>query len=311
MDFRKTELSSLDLRAIWIFAGTGSLPTSPAQYPAERAAYLRTVAADFEALDVYAGDVPAAGDLLVHRIPWESFGQVFLVKDYDPVKLQAHVIELLMDEGSLAERTLPLTLDPPESRLRVLRPGLFLLRMKNDALKYNEMKTVSPAARGARPVALATLPKLSARNDFKTAAEALNYFLSRNHAGFTWAGMTSFERALLTTWKVSPQRETFWLVSSYEVSPAQPDIPDPDVAAFEVKYTLSGLGDAFGRIQKPLIKPDMRLFFRLRKQAGTWKIEKPEATRFSPVILESAYRQGQTLFVPIERSGTQKPQQTP
>ena len=139
-EIRKARFTTLDFRAMWIYLRTGKMPTPP-HYKKDRAALIRETSQAFVALNVYAGERLGTGDLLVYRLPWDTSGHVFVVRTYDPRSLIADVIEAAQSAGTIRERTFALSTDPPGEAVRLLRPGLFTLRLKpvsNRACQYKK-----------------------------------------------------------------------------------------------------------------------------------------------------------------------------
>jgi len=138
--FRKANLTTMDLRGIWSLSRTGELPEG-VKWGKGREEILRKVSRGFEAIDLYIGEFPEPGDLLVHRIPWQPNGRVLIVKSYDPKRMVAQVAEPSADGTRLIEFSFPLSLDPADKDFRKIRPGLANLRLlaeDNGACRYKD-----------------------------------------------------------------------------------------------------------------------------------------------------------------------------
>ncbi|OFZ18031.1 MAG: hypothetical protein A2X94_04595 [Bdellovibrionales bacterium GWB1_55_8] len=143
--FRKANLTTLDLRGIWGLSRTGHLPLG-VKWAKGREEVLRKVSAGFQAVDLYLGEQPAPGDLLVHRVLSETTGRVAIVRGYDPEKQVAKVAEPSADGSRLLEYDFPLSNDKEDSSFRRLRPGLANLRLladQNSACSYESSKKAS------------------------------------------------------------------------------------------------------------------------------------------------------------------------
>ncbi|MBI3535839.1 MAG: hypothetical protein HY072_10195 [Deltaproteobacteria bacterium] len=139
VEMRKGKFTSLDFRAMWIYRRKGVLPMPP-RYKKDRAELIKKVSKAFVPINVYAGEKPMVGDLLVYRLPWETSGHVFVVKSYDPKFLTAEVIEASQSAGTIRERVFALSTDPIEEKNRIIRAGLFNLRLKpksNQVCQYH------------------------------------------------------------------------------------------------------------------------------------------------------------------------------
>jgi hypothetical protein len=145
-EIRKGRFTTLDFRQMWVYRRTGDFPAPP-KYDAARARLVQETANAFTPLNIYDGDRLVTGDLLIYRTPWEAAGHVFVVRGYDPRKMQAEVIEAAQSAGTVRERDFPLSLDPPEAKRRHLRPGLFALRIKPTSNRV--CTTVRPDTAGA------------------------------------------------------------------------------------------------------------------------------------------------------------------
>ncbi|MCM2321904.1 MAG: hypothetical protein NDJ90_01435 [Oligoflexia bacterium] len=151
VDARKTGITSLDLMAIWRYRKRGVLPDPPKFEPARRE-QLRKAADAFNAIDVYAGEKLAAGDLLVYRQGWDPLGYVYMVTSYNPKLMKAGVLDASQGSKEVRERVFPLTADPPEASQRFVRPGLHVLRLKpvsNQGCVYSD---ATPPAAGVKGV---------------------------------------------------------------------------------------------------------------------------------------------------------------
>lgn len=99
------------------------------------------VASAFVPIRIYQGERLIPGDLLVQRTKQQDSGHVLLVRDFRGDTLTAKVIDARQSTGSITEWELPLSLDPPQSPIRYLRPGFFALRLKpqgNATCQYTE-----------------------------------------------------------------------------------------------------------------------------------------------------------------------------
>lgn len=133
---RKTSYTTLDFRAMYQLLRTGSLPVPP-KYRKMREQLIRKVAQSFEAISLYERDPisdalekPRPGDLLVFRMDGVSFGHVFLVQEYVARRKQAVVIEAAQSAGTVRVRNFDLSLYPHDQKVRPIRPGLMILRLK-------------------------------------------------------------------------------------------------------------------------------------------------------------------------------------
>lgn len=139
---RKTGFNSLDLRAMWIYRRTGSLPDPPNYLPS-RASAVKKAADAFFPVDVYGGAGLRPGDLLVHRLPSDADGRVLLIKSYNPATRRAEVLESSPETGVLHEREFSLSSSNIGDPARELRPGLAALRLKpvsNAACRYGDSR---------------------------------------------------------------------------------------------------------------------------------------------------------------------------
>jgi len=134
-DIRKGRFTTWDFRTMWSYRRTGVPPKIP-KYEPQRLELVLATAEAFEALDVYRGEEPGMGDLLIHRLPWEATGHAFVVREYHRDTKIASVIEAAQSAGTIREREFPLSLDPLTppgtytKKLRAIRPGLMVLRLK-------------------------------------------------------------------------------------------------------------------------------------------------------------------------------------
>jgi hypothetical protein len=129
-DIRKGTFTTWDFRTMWAYRRTGVPPRDP-RYEAKRLSQVLEVSKAFDALDLYRGDEPAVGDLLVHRLPWETTGHVFVVREWHRDTKVASVIEASQSAGTIREREFPLSLDDPNrGEFRLIRPGLMLMRIR-------------------------------------------------------------------------------------------------------------------------------------------------------------------------------------
>ncbi|MEK6580232.1 MAG: hypothetical protein AABZ55_13485 [Bdellovibrionota bacterium] len=150
-DIRKGNLTTLDLRNIWIFKKKGKVPNPPT-YDKGRLELIKTMSDGFVAIDLYNGDQLAVGDLLVYRLPWDPIGHVFLVKGFNPTTQRAEVIEAAQSAGTIRERDFSLTREQNTAGGRAIRPGLLALRLNpvsNRCCGYKE--TRQPATKILRP----------------------------------------------------------------------------------------------------------------------------------------------------------------
>jgi len=134
---RKWQFTTLDLKSIWYKARTGRLPVPP-KWGKGRAELIEKFADGFVPVDLYLGERPKAGDLLVYRVPAHPEGRVFIVREYNPETMVAKVLEA-NSQGALQTREVPLSFDPPQLAVRLVRPGFVDLRLKatdNAACKY-------------------------------------------------------------------------------------------------------------------------------------------------------------------------------
>ena len=129
-DIRKGRFTTWDFRTMWVYRRSGTPPKDP-KYEPKRLSLVLDSSKAFDALDLYRGDEPEVGDLLVHRLPWENTGHVFVVRNWHRNSKIASVIEAAQSAGTIREREFPLSLDPQNSkRERLIRPGLMLLRIR-------------------------------------------------------------------------------------------------------------------------------------------------------------------------------------
>jgi hypothetical protein len=130
------------------------------------------------------------------------------------------------------------------------------------------------------------LERLLVKNDLKTAEAVVAHYCARDASGFVWSGLIDAERTAFTTWRESPQQDSFFVASSYEVGKATSKAADQ--AEVEVHYQLKGVGDAHGT-RMPASEPSMTVKFGLRRVNGAWKIVRPESSAIMPVVLESKF----------------------
>ncbi|MEK6706166.1 MAG: hypothetical protein AABZ06_10285 [Bdellovibrionota bacterium] len=143
-DIRKGAFTTMDFRAMWIVQRTGKMPKPP-RWDKNRAELVRKTARGFIAVNLYGGEKPMAGDLLIFRMPWKPIGHIFIVKDYDQKTMRATVIEAAQSAGTVRERELPVSLDPMTAKFRMVRPGFLDLRLKpvsNAACAYRELARI-------------------------------------------------------------------------------------------------------------------------------------------------------------------------
>lgn len=150
--FRKMNLTTMDLRGVWSYRRTGELPKG-VRWGKGRADIIKKVAHGFEAVDLYLGEKPQPGDLLVHRIPAKPNGKVLIVKSYDDNQMIAHVAEPSSDGTRLIEYDFPLASENANGTNKSLRPGLANLRLlptDNSACKYSSTPTPAKAIKESR-----------------------------------------------------------------------------------------------------------------------------------------------------------------
>lgn len=131
--------------------------------------------------------------------------------------------------------------------------------------------------------------RLRLRNDFKKPEEVVRYYCARDASGFVWSGLLDVERRAFTLWREAPQQDSFFIARKYDVVPLA---SAGQSATVEVRYELTGIGDAHGT-RMPPAQPELRIRFDLKKIDGAWKIAKPDAARLAPVVLESKFPFGQ------------------
>ncbi len=148
VEIRKGRFTTLDLRAMWIYRRKGVLPIPP-KYKKERAEFVKKTSQAFIPINVYENEKLSAGDLLVYRLPWETTGHVFIVRTYDPKSLSAEVLEASQSAGTIRERTFALSTDPLNEPTRILRSGLFGLRLKPLSNKVCQYKGDSRSISGS------------------------------------------------------------------------------------------------------------------------------------------------------------------
>lgn len=150
-DIRKSRYTTLDFQAMWTYRKTGIFPNPPT-YPEKRAHVIRDAALGFIAVDVYNGEAPAAGDLLIYRNPFKNWGHAFAIRSFDPETYQAQVVEASQSAGTVRERVFQFSLDPLDAKTRYIRPGLYVLRMKpynNRACSYKDAQAAAKPKGGA------------------------------------------------------------------------------------------------------------------------------------------------------------------
>ncbi|MCM2279423.1 MAG: hypothetical protein NDJ89_15215 [Oligoflexia bacterium] len=139
-DARKTRYTTLDLMAIWKYRRQGVFPDPP-RFEPKRLELLKKAADAFNAVDIYSGERLAVGDLLVYRHSLDPSGHVFMVTAYNPVSMRASVLDASQTAGTIREKELALTADPPGTPERFVRPGLHVLRLKtasNQGCRYKD-----------------------------------------------------------------------------------------------------------------------------------------------------------------------------
>jgi hypothetical protein len=132
-EVRKLRFTTLDFRTIFQLARTGRF-SPPPRYEPDRLATLKEISKNFEAVQPHLGESLKPFDLLVYRLGAEPSGHVFIVEKYDPNSLDAQVLEASQSYGGLRSRSFNLSLDPRDAPHRILRPGIFALRLKRDAV---------------------------------------------------------------------------------------------------------------------------------------------------------------------------------
>lgn len=138
----KTRYTTLDFLTMWSYRRTGVFPKPPTYAPGQ-AERVRRAADAFIPVNFYEGDRPAIGDLLVYRVPWETAGHVFLVRGFNPTTLNVEVMEAAQSAGTVRERDFSLSTSPLTASKRVVRAGIFGLRLKpvdNSVCRYNDGK---------------------------------------------------------------------------------------------------------------------------------------------------------------------------
>jgi len=152
-DIRKGTFTTWDFRTMWTYLRTGVPPKDP-KYQTRRLEKVLDTATAFEALDLYRGEEPGIGDLLVHRLPWEPTGHVFVVREYHRETQIVSVIEAVQSAGTVREREFPLSLDtrPLDARqtlkARAIRPGLMVLRLRPVRQKVCSLRPQTDLGRG-------------------------------------------------------------------------------------------------------------------------------------------------------------------
>ena len=131
--------------------------------------------------------------------------------------------------------------------------------------------------------------RLKLRNDFKNPEDVVRYYCARDASGFVWSGLLDSERRAFTLWREAPQQDSFYIAKKYDVVPLG---GAAQTATVEVRYQLTGVGDAHGT-RLPAVQPEMRVKFSLKKIDGAWKIAKPGPESLAPVVLESKFPFGQ------------------
>ena len=138
---RKGSYTTLDFKAMYTLLRSGQIEVPP-KYKKNREAWIRKVAQSFEALDLYDGAKPRQADLLVYRSEiaeagnkGPAFGHVFLVEEFNSKRLQATVIEASQSATTLRRRPFDLSVTPMNKKVRPIRPGLMLLRLRNPGVQ--------------------------------------------------------------------------------------------------------------------------------------------------------------------------------
>jgi hypothetical protein len=132
-DVRKLRFTTLDFRALYQISRTGKY-TPPPEFEAERLETLTDLSKQFQAIQLQLGDPLKPFDLLVYRLADEPTGHVFIVEKYDPVQMEAQVIEASQSYGGIRSRSFNLSAEPFDAPRRYLRPGLFALRLSNESI---------------------------------------------------------------------------------------------------------------------------------------------------------------------------------
>jgi hypothetical protein len=128
-DVRKGRLTTIDLKSIAVLLRTGKLPKGVNYKPA-REKMIKEMAWAFISRDIYHGENPITGDLLLYRTE-EPDGHVMIVQSYNPFTKRAEIIEAAQSAGTIRERVVDLSLDPMTWKDRIFIPGLWVLRLKS------------------------------------------------------------------------------------------------------------------------------------------------------------------------------------
>lgn len=132
--------------------------------------------------------------------------------------------------------------------------------------------------------------RLKITNDFAKPEEVVGYYCARDASGFVWSGMLDVERRAFTNWAESPQQDTFFIASKYEVRAAEKIGHQKDQVTVEVKYEITAIGDGNGTKMPPPDKSkEHYVTFTLHRVGSTWKIFKPSPSEISPVVLDSKF----------------------
>ena len=146
--------------------------------------------------------------------------------------------------------------------------------------------TELPSARAAEQ--RVAIPRQRLANTFAKPEEVVEYYCSRDAAGFVWTGLLRKEVSEFTEWPEAPQHDSFLVARGYKVGRAEFIDKNGQEARVEVLYDMIGLGDAHGT-WVPAIKKKERVIFELRKLDGAWRIRSPQPQSLSPVIVEGRF----------------------
>ena len=136
-----SKYTTFDFWAMWFFLEKGRIPKPPFSFKGKREAEIRQASRAFTPVNLYNGEPLTVGDILVFRLASVAHGHIFIVRSYDDVTKTAHVIEAAQSKGTIVERQLPLSFELPSTKERVIRPGLWGLRLKqvdNSVCKFRD-----------------------------------------------------------------------------------------------------------------------------------------------------------------------------
>lgn len=122
-------------------------------------------------------------------------------------------------------------------------------------------------------------------NDYKQPEEVLQYYCSRDAAGFVWAGMLEMERKAFTLWENTPMQDSFYVAKKYGIKTLS---KTEKVAQIEVTYDLLSMSDVHGT-RVPVKEPRLKVVFELKNVGGSWKIAQPIPQTLSPVVMEQFF----------------------